>query len=531
MYKFRNTILFLLILLFIVIELLFIKFPVHPNFVIDLDTGAMASIARSIGKKAEYSYLVPYHVIFLDRIFPIMVIERHGALELYLTYPFLLCFGNNIEALRIAAIFWGVIIIILTYYFVSNMFNVKIALLVILLLALNSNFINFMRWWSVFGFTMPVFTVTSLLLFWNYLKTKKEIFFYFGMFILSLGLNAKGWFIWFIIALIMSSVIQWRKLYLSIKTISVGFLFFILGISPIIYFNIKSKGALISFLYRNLHITGEGINNLQFVKNLFIRIAHLTILINRDIYTGGCLGFLKNFPFLFLALTIIGTLYLAVVKKRTVFSRDRILFILSLAVFTFFLSVFTATTFYPGHLYILLPFLQILLAVGIYELFAFFRQRIFKIFLSFMLFTLLTAEIGKCFASYKIYKDIKEINKGSSEYDIAAWLSIHKQKNKIIWCDYVWPAYIFFLYDNITPFQVKSCYFNHKKSNDIEIFSKEIITEIEDSRNTFIFVNVDESFEYKVFINLVGKLGKKIFEEKKFVNNKGETKFLICSLK
>lgn len=444
-HKYRYIFLFLIILLFLFIEVIFIKLPIHPNFEIDPDTGLAGLQARSIGTD-KTDYPVAYRVVFLNRVFPIMVLERHGALELYLSFPFLVWFGNNIEALRIAGIFWGVVIIIITYSFVSNFFNIEAGILTILLLVINSNFINFIRWWNVFGFTMPIFTLTPLLLLRRYFKTKKRLFFYFAMFVLGIGINVKGWFLWFIIAFFISITIHWKYCKVKIKTILIGLLFLFLGFLPIVYFNFKYRGFLTDFVWHNLYITEGGVNNLSWIRNLLVRIDHLKMLMNQDIYTYGYFDFLKNFPFIFFILTMIWLFYLIMTQKKYTFPKRRIILILSITILTFIFSTFTFTTFYPGHLYILFPYLEIVMVIGIFEIIRFLKYRIFKILFSLLVGMLFIAEIGKCSASYFSYKNIMEINKGSTNYDIADWILDNKRDETLIWCDYVWPSYLFFLY-------------------------------------------------------------------------------------
>jgi 4-amino-4-deoxy-L-arabinose transferase-like glycosyltransferase len=144
-------ILFLLIILFVFVEIKFMRLPIHPSFELDPDEASGGWIARSIGTETDYS-IAPYSITFLNRMFPLMNTNRHGALELYFSFPFLLWNGSSIVALRAATLFWGVIIVILTYFFTSKLFSNEVGILATLLLVINSNFINILRWGNCIWF-------------------------------------------------------------------------------------------------------------------------------------------------------------------------------------------------------------------------------------------------------------------------------------------------------------------------------------------------------------------------------------------
>jgi hypothetical protein len=506
---------------------MFMKLPVRLDFTLDHDLALSGWMAGLIGTKTDYPVGTCSIRVF-DREFPFMSTTRHGALELYLLFPFLRCCGNNIVALRMASIWWGIIIIILTYSLVSKFFNNKIGILSAALLVINSNFINFLRWGNVFGFTMPIFSLVCLGLFWKWYKTKKSLFFYLAMFALGLGVNAKGWFVWFVIALFISYVIHCRYYRIKIKTILIGFLFMVLSLLPIICCNFKHNGQLANFILCNWHITDYGIDNFQFIRNLLIRMGHFELLMNQDMYTGGYFYLFRNYPLIFFIFTIASLFYFHLYSKKMIFSNRRCVLILSVTLLTFILSTFTFTTFYPGHLYILFPYPQIIMAVVIYTIFRFLKPRLLKILFFLFVIMLIVAEVGKCLESYRIYKNRMEINQGSSIYDLAAWISDREQDKTIIWCDYIWPTYLFFLDKNIHPSQVRTFYID--KKNNINQFSN-IVSEMVNPESIFVFVNLEDSLEYKIFLGLAQDLDKQVVEEKRFINRDGETRFMVCSLR
>jgi 4-amino-4-deoxy-L-arabinose transferase-like glycosyltransferase len=179
----------------------------------------------------------------------------------------------------------------------------------------------------------------------------------------------------------------------------------LIGLLPIIYYNFKYNGQLANFISRNLYITDNGTNNFQFIRNLLIRISHLGMLMNQDMYSGGHSYLFRNFPLFFFIFTIISLFYFIFIRRKMIFSNRRCILILSVTLLTFIFSTFTFTAFYPGHLYILFPYPQIIMAVAIYTIIRFLKHRPLKILFSSAVVMLLVAEGGKCSESYRIYKN------------------------------------------------------------------------------------------------------------------------------
>jgi 4-amino-4-deoxy-L-arabinose transferase-like glycosyltransferase len=449
--------------------------------------------------------------------------SRHGALELYLSFPFLFWNSNRIVSLRSATIFWGIVIIFLVYYFAVKLFNKAVGILAVLLLIINSNFINILRWGTVFGFTIPVFSLWSLLLFWKWHKTKKDFYFNLGMFMLGVGSNTRSWFIpWFIIPCSIIGIFYARDYKVKAKTIISGLFYLGIGLMPLIYYNLNSGNYLVRFIGDNLFVTNLGRNNLHFMNNVLTRLSHLKMLIDKDIYTGQRISFFGAFSLSVFVGSISWLLYLIFSGRKTIFSKRRIIFLLFLTTLIFILSAFTLTNFYPGQLYILFPYLQLIIAVAAYEISMTFTHRFKKTLFLLVVSIFLFAEIGKILNSYRFYKNRMEINKGSSNCDIANWISNRTDK-RIVWFDRRWPYYLCFLKD-INPENVRCI-------DDTPGGFSKVATEIQKPKCLFIFLNPEFSSDYKLFIFLVKELNKQLVEEKRFVNSDGEINFLVCSLK
>jgi hypothetical protein len=109
-----------------------------------------------------------------------------------------------------------------------------------LLLAINYSFIKLIKYSATYGFSMPAFSLGSLLFFKKYHDARKNLYFNLGMLSLGIGYNVKGYFAWFILALFLYGFVYACRHRIGIKTLGTGFLFFLIGAAPILFFQIIS---------------------------------------------------------------------------------------------------------------------------------------------------------------------------------------------------------------------------------------------------------------------------------------------------
>ncbi|MBI5713849.1 MAG: glycosyltransferase family 39 protein, partial [Chloroflexi bacterium] len=79
------------------------------------------------------------------RIFPLMVQDYIGALNVYLALPFFAAIGSTVIALRLYTVIVGAITIVLTFGFMREAFNSRAAFIASLLLASTPSFIFWQR--------------------------------------------------------------------------------------------------------------------------------------------------------------------------------------------------------------------------------------------------------------------------------------------------------------------------------------------------------------------------------------------------
>jgi len=355
-------------------------------------------------------------VSFLGRWLPYAVTGHHGALEVYLFAPSIYLCGPTLKSLRIPTVVVGVIIILLCYIFTAMLFGSSVGFLACFLLAIDTAFIHYLKMGGVYGFTIPIFTLLSLILFFKWHITKKEIFLYLGMFCLGLGWNAKGWFIWFILAVFITALFLYiPRNRIKIREYLFGPLSFLLGAFPIIYQ--YSTGGL-SIFSNHFVCTVGGVNNFTFFSNLCVRIRELSHLLRGVYYEPPNAIFVASF-FLISFFYLILQIFFAHTKKLT---KNRIVYLVMISFLTFLFSTVTFTEHRPGHLLILYPYLQIIVAVAIFEAVAFLNHRRISILLIFLsIFYIMQHSIS----SYKRYESLKcESDKISTcnLYILTQWL-------------------------------------------------------------------------------------------------------------
>jgi len=175
----KYIILIIAIIWFILIELFpAIKMPEigwsGDEFIVEVET---LKLINNIPNPPNENY-----IIFLGRYFPIAFDNKHGAMESYLMLPFLFFGGATLVALRIGHIFWGIIILILSYYFGYRFFNSVVGTLSVILLVVNASFLNSIRTGGQYGHTLPIFSLISLLFFFKWHNERKELYFNLGVF-------------------------------------------------------------------------------------------------------------------------------------------------------------------------------------------------------------------------------------------------------------------------------------------------------------------------------------------------------------
>ena len=188
-----------------------------------------------------------------NNMFPIMVQDYIGAIHVYVTVPFIAIFGPSTVSVRLPSILIGVTILLLTYGFIRTVWGERTALLATVLLAIHPSFV----FWSRQGTLIASVTLALMMaLFWAchkwYVRGTWQTAIVAGL-IAGLGTYSKILFVWILFGILGTTIIInisnfmvghkniWprRPNYIDIIATAAGF---IIGISPIVAFNLISQG-------------------------------------------------------------------------------------------------------------------------------------------------------------------------------------------------------------------------------------------------------------------------------------------------
>ena len=308
------------------------------------------------------------------RVFPLMVTDYIGALNIYLLLPFLALWGSNVFALRLMPIVFAVPTFLLTYLLAHQLFNRRVAVITCLLLVVNPSFI----FWSRQGVFVTSITATiavaSLLCWLRWYRERRARYLYWGAYLFGLGLYAKLLFLWVIVALgatffvlKVSSLRKGFRLWaiagrLAYRQLAIALLCFLLGILPLVIYNVQTQGTFLT-LTGNLTSTYYGASNLAFVKNLATRLEQFEVVLN-----GGHLWYLGGvftndlYPFFFVGA---GLACILVVLWKARHEWRRVAFPFLMLAFMVLASCFTVSALWTTHYAILMPFLPMAIAVAL----------------------------------------------------------------------------------------------------------------------------------------------------------------------
>lgn len=368
---------------------------------------------------------VPGGILVLGKNFPVGGYNyRHGALEAYLLAPFIFFLGNSLEAIRICPIIFGVLTIIALYYFGSLFFNWQIGLIAAMLFSFDYWFRTNIKLGGYLGFPMPFFSLLSLIFFTLYHKKKKSKYFYLALFFLACGLSCKGYFIYFLIGLVIASLICYFPYQcISASTFWKGALVLFISISPLLLF--YKNAAIWQWMGNNAHITHEGfVNNYNFIHNFILRLQQINGMITYNIEK------FKLLPLMLFWFSVVFLLFSNLKHKSNIFKQKK--YFLSIMILGVIIaSSFTFTCFHRAHLFILLPYKSLIIACAIFVFWDKYRNGVVRFFVFCF--------IAICII-FDVYSDVRQleyqpyygINSYNNMKSILEWLSQRRNIKPII---------------------------------------------------------------------------------------------------
>jgi len=259
-------------------------------------TGAPITAFRGVG------------VTLGGRVFPLMVQDYIGALNVYLALPLLAMSGVGVPNLRVLPVLCGLLVLLLVERSVSEWLAWRRAdadnpntaaalttapitiagLVAIALLAVSPSFV----FWSRQGiFVTNLTQVFVFLCMWQivrWLRTGKAGAFLVAALAAGLALYTKLVAIWVIAPLALLALLGWMRRRrqgdapaLSLRTLFMSTAAFALPLLPLLWFNLQSGGTLAS-IGGNLGRSYYGVDNLAIGANLVTRIGQLAQVLRGD---------------------------------------------------------------------------------------------------------------------------------------------------------------------------------------------------------------------------------------------------------
>ena len=445
---------------------------------------------------------------------------KHGAIESYFMLPFILCKGTTIEAARIVAVLFGVAIIILTFFFGRQFFNVWAGIVAAILLATNTGFMQIIKLGGAFAFSIPFFSLLSLMLFKRYHEKRRAAYFYLGMLVVGLGFNTKGYFIWILCALALYAIAVYLPRYgASKKVLALGVLAFCVGAFPILYAYVKTGYVKDLITKKPFIISTGGINNLHFLHNLTVRIDSLnTFFLGYEF--PNAIANLRVLPVYAFWLSFIFLVIRLFVFKKTKFSHNAIFFLLFLTCGILLNSSYTFSRFYKEHEYVLFPYFLFIPAVAIIEAWQNKRKPARLFFIVLFLALLAYSNIEKDLMYHKIIVAQAQEEKDANIETLASFL-IKNDLLRVLSID----RDVQFGLQYCSDLKIESTGLRRYSSADLPAA---ILKKIKNSEVGTVFVaNLKSGYNYKLAESAAAQLQKRIIVIKEITSQNGNQEFLV----
>lgn len=207
------------------------------------DEVLFAYIALGTGEPSQF---IAYTARLKGHAIPTMAMTYIGALKGYLYMPIFKLFGVSPLTVRLPVILLAAGSLVFIYLFFKAAFGRRVAGLSLALTAVDPSFIVHTKLdWGPVAVTIFL-KMASLYGLARWLQTRQNPWLALGAFLGGLALFDKGTYLWFLAGLAPAVWIVFRKEALrplTLRTVSIFMIFFCVGASPFIHFNIKSRGA------------------------------------------------------------------------------------------------------------------------------------------------------------------------------------------------------------------------------------------------------------------------------------------------
>ncbi len=294
-------------------------------------------------------------------VFPVMKNKYTGALAHYYVNFFNLFGNNKVFLVHFASIFLGAVIIILTAYLSYLFLGRKVAITCALLLSTNPLFIIFKRLPAFPEHFTELFSIGILTILLLFLKTQRNRYFYFLSFLVGLAIYQKVTIFWTLSAIFVIAFVFRLGIKLRLKQLILGFIFFLIGIFPLILYNFLDSGTI---SFSTSFFLGD-----DFLKGLTLRISDW---FGRFIYIfGDPIGFFRYlfygvrapavnyFFYVLLFASFLFPVFTLLKKKPWIEQKKVAFFPLLLVLMLFSMSIINRSGFDFTHTFLLVPVVAI----------------------------------------------------------------------------------------------------------------------------------------------------------------------------
>jgi hypothetical protein len=375
--------------------------------------------------------------------FPLMTQDYIGAINTYLSLPFIAFLGPTPAALRIMTVILGGLTLWLVYALTYRLTgNYWVGLTAMLILMADPTFV----FWNRQGIFVTSVTATigiAATLCWLLFFQKHTIGWAIaGAFLFGLGLYAKFLFLWLIIALVGAVILinlpeiirvfrsDWYKLRLpSLKQSVLILMAFFGGCLPLIVYNIQTNGTYLN-ITENADTSYYGVDNLAFGSNLITRISQFGVMLN-----GSHLWYLgeiwsTSLPSL---VFVVCCFVVVIMTTRNITSQNNHLglSVVRIALFPFFVillvilaSIATVSALWVTHYALLLPWPAIALSLAGWLLFRLIPQRRIIVILTGILLLMIGNHALNTIRYHQSLSESGGLSTHSDAiYDLSDWLA------------------------------------------------------------------------------------------------------------
>lgn len=320
----------------------------------------------------------------IGKNFPVMITPFSGAFDAYVLIPLIYIFGLCVKTIRISQVFFAAFGIFLTYILCKRLFSRKVAVISAFLLAINPTFILLNRQGlMVSSINLPIMLVAILMMFLWYAKGKNA-YLYSSFFILGIPLFNRANFFWPVLALLVSAFFVYKKEIMllikqrKLKTDSLivyCFYFFLLGAGLFVYNNIQT-GTAIKALIDGIRPHSKDMGLFWYFKDLLKNIELLTFMLSAA-NNAGSFGYSDGiinhaYPLLFLVSMVLTPFLL--LKRREIGILKKFFFLGLTVIFILLQTPFSLKDASAYNLYVLYPFVQVIIAVFLLEFYYFLKN-------------------------------------------------------------------------------------------------------------------------------------------------------------